>query len=313
MKNNNGKNSVGIVIGAAVALLIGVSAGAQTPQRLPASRTVAPATSFPPGQEAEIKGLIISRDGDDMLVRDEAGKMNVVTLTADTRITSPSGPFKMDKKQRDVTNLLPGLIVKVDGAGGDRGNLVAGKISFHSSALRVAEQISAGDVMTEREIKATQDSVDALKARVDDSLAIMNSRTRDSLAAISARFDDIDKYDARDSATVLFATGSAALTADARRQLDGIASKGMSLSGYLVEVTGFTDGKGSASSNQRLSERRAEAVVAYLSQTGKVPLRRILNPTGFGETDPVASNASASGRTMNRRAEVRILVNRARR
>ena len=105
---------------------------AQEPATLPVTRVTA--YSFPSGQGAKIKGLIIGRQGDDMIVRDQEGRADIVTLTAETKISSPSGLFKMDKKHRDVSNLLPGLIVEIKGSGGDRGNLVADKISFHSSA-----------------------------------------------------------------------------------------------------------------------------------------------------------------------------------
>jgi len=52
-------------------------------------------------------------------------------------------------------------------------------------------------------------------------------------------------------------------------------------------------------------------VMDYFVREKGLPIRRMLNPTGFGEEQPVASNDSASGRAMNRRAEVKILVNRA--
>src|SRR4051812_12796112 len=101
----------------------------QQPTTLPQQRIVATPIQYPQGQPVHIKGLIISRDGEDMIVRDEDKNVDVVTLAADTRITSPSGLFKTSKRTRDVTNLLPGLIVEVDGVGGDRGNLLAHKIS----------------------------------------------------------------------------------------------------------------------------------------------------------------------------------------
>jgi outer membrane protein OmpA-like peptidoglycan-associated protein len=60
-----------------------------------------------------------------------------------------------------------------------------------------------------------------------------------------------------------------------------------------------------------LSRRRAEAVVAYLEEVNGVPLRRVLTPTGMGTSQPVADNSTAEGRALNRRVEVKILVNRA--
>lgn len=288
-------------------------ASAQTPLRLPATNVTVPAINYNPGQDAKIKGLIISRDGDDMTIRDEGGYLDVVTLTEDTKISSPSGVFKTEKKHRDVTSLLPGLIVEVKGSGGQRGNLVAKSVSFHSSALRTAEQIAAGTLALSRRVDANTDSIEALKARVADSLAMVEARARDSLAAINVRFDDLDKYSVRDSATVNFNTGSAMLSDPDKRILDQIVENSSNINGYLVEVTGYADTTGRAAFNQTLSERRAQAVVDYLTQVKSMPLRRILNPTGFGTSHAVATNATPEGRAENRRSEVRILVNQARR
>lgn len=68
-----------------------------------------------------------------------------------------------------------------------------------------------------------------------------------------------------------------------------------------VRVEGHTDNQGSESYNKDLSQRRAEAVVAYLTAHGVEPSR--LEARGFGEELPIASNDSAEGRARNRRVE----------
>jgi OOP family OmpA-OmpF porin len=315
--------TVALLWGGLAVLVLAAKAQAQKdPLLLPTTHVTVPQKTYSPGEGAKVKGLIISRNGDDMVIRDETGYLDVVTLTADTKISSPSGIFKTEKKRRDVTSLLPGLIVEVKGSGGSNGNIVADKISFHSSALKIAQQIAAGDVVPSARIQANTDSIDALKGRGADSLRALNNRmidsisnitmrARDSLGAINARFDDIDKYEEKDSAMVNFAFGKADLTDEAKRALDDVAGRGIQNSGYLIEVRGYADAVGRSSYNQSLSERRAQAVVDYLAQHGNVPLRRMLNPTGFGELDPAAPNDTREGRAMNRRAEVRVLVNRA--
>jgi outer membrane protein OmpA-like peptidoglycan-associated protein len=71
-----------------------------------------------------------------------------------------------------------------------------------------------------------------------------------------------------------------------------------------VQVAGYTDSTGSASHNQRLSERRAQAVLSYLKSHG---LRsQSYAAQGFGSANPVASNATTAGRAQNRRVEVRV-------
>jgi outer membrane protein OmpA-like peptidoglycan-associated protein len=289
---------------------------AQTPQpRVLPVTSVTATRQFAQGEEAKIKGLITSRSGDDMVIRDENGAIDIVTLTNDTKISSPGGLFNLEKRPRDVSNLLPGLIVEVKGMGDDRGKLVADKISFHSSALRVAEQIAAGTVSLRMSVR---DSLSAMNKRaldsldsIRDSMAAMEARARDSLGAIGARFDNIDNYDVRQTSTVFFATNQAELTDDGKRTLDALAASAATQDGYLIEVRGYADSRGSEAHNLLLSSERADAVVDYLVREKNVPIRRLLNPTGFGEEDPAASNATAAGRAQNRRAEVKVLINRA--
>jgi outer membrane protein OmpA-like peptidoglycan-associated protein len=50
--------------------------------------------------------------------------------------------------------------------------------------------------------------------------------------------------------------------------------------------------------------------VRYLIDEKGIPLRRIINPTGFGEANPVGSNQSVTGRAMNRRVSVRVMVSK---
>jgi outer membrane protein OmpA-like peptidoglycan-associated protein len=131
------------------------------------------------------------------------------------------------------------------------------------------------------------------------------------LARIHVRFDDIDNYAVRDSATVYFTTASSALTAEDKQALDAIAASAAKQNGYLLEVTGYTDAVGGEASNLHLSDRRADAVVNYLIRNTNVPIRRVLNPTGFGEERPAATNGTSNGRAMNRRAQIKVLVNEA--
>ncbi len=69
-----------------------------------------------------------------------------------------------------------------------------------------------------------------------------------------------------------------------------------------ITVVGHTDSKGSESYNQRLSERRAEAVKRYLSGGGVNSTR--LNTAGYGELQPRDTNATSTGRARNRRVEL---------
>lgn len=72
----------------------------------------------------------------------------------------------------------------------------------------------------------------------------------------------------------------------------------------VVHVVGHTDSVGSSSYNQQLSRQRADSVVAYLARSG-VPSDR-LRAEGRGESEPRATNSTASGRQLNRRVEIYI-------
>lgn len=69
-----------------------------------------------------------------------------------------------------------------------------------------------------------------------------------------------------------------------------------------IEITGYTDNVGNAGYNQVLSERRAQSVGSYLIGQGIAPGRIFTN--GMGMRNPIASNATASGRAMNRRVVI---------
>jgi len=108
---------------------------------------------------------------------------------------------------------------------------------------------------------------------------------------------------------VLFQTGSAALRPGAADRLQTLAGYLHAHPGQTVRIDGFTDSVGSASSNVALSHARADSVAHALAEMGVNPAR--LSLYGHGESDPVASNADAAGRQLNRRVEVTLVGQRA--
>jgi outer membrane protein OmpA-like peptidoglycan-associated protein len=87
-------------------------------------------------------------------------------------------------------------------------------------------------------------------------------------------------------------------------EIDRIAQIMVKYPQTQIVVEGHTDSVGAESYNQRLSERRAEAVKNLLVQRGVDPYR--VTTIGYGESRPVATNAEAAGRQLNRRVEIRI-------
>ena len=105
---------------------------------------------------------------------------------------------------------------------------------------------------------------------------------------------------------VLFEFGKSRLTPTARGTTRDIAQI-VGKTGRRISVEGHTDSVGTVAFNERLSEDRARSVADALVENG-IPSRRI-STRGFGETKPIASNSSESGRQKNRRVEV-IIENR---
>lgn len=107
--------------------------------------------------------------------------------------------------------------------------------------------------------------------------------------------------------TILFDFDSYALRYEARQDLDRV---GEILGRYpetTVIVAGHTDSRGETGYNQRLSEYRSQSVANYLISRGIQSYR--IRSVGYGETMPIASNATESGRQRNRRVELEIRVN----
>ena len=104
---------------------------------------------------------------------------------------------------------------------------------------------------------------------------------------------------------ITFATDSTELRTDFLDVLDSVAIVLRKYEKTMIEITGHTDSTGAASYNQQLSERRAESVARYLRSTGIISAR--IATQGLGEHYPIASNATASGRSQNRRVELRLV------
>jgi outer membrane protein OmpA-like peptidoglycan-associated protein len=92
--------------------------------------------------------------------------------------------------------------------------------------------------------------------------------------------------------------------------LDKLASDAMSTQNYMIEVAGYASSTGTKALNQKLSDERATAVTEYLRNSANVPMRRILAPAGYGSTHPAATNSDPQGRDINRRVDVKVLVNK---
>ena len=107
---------------------------------------------------------------------------------------------------------------------------------------------------------------------------------------------------------VYFRSGSDEILARSHPMLDEVAGVLRSNRGWRVRVDGHTDSEGPAATNLQLSRRRAASVRRYLIQRGVRPAQ--VGSRGYGETRPIASNATPRGRFRNRRVEFNIVRRR---
>ncbi len=103
---------------------------------------------------------------------------------------------------------------------------------------------------------------------------------------------------------IFFDTGKAILRPESTAELERLLKLLTDQPALRLEMAGHTDNVGKPAANQDLSQRRAQAVVAYLTQHGVAATR--LAAAGYGDTKPVAPNATKAGRQLNRRTEFKV-------
>src|SRR5215831_6690465 len=318
--------STALAFGLALALsplAFGQPSTTQTPADASRARSIAS------GEKMKIKGVVVHRDADTFTVRDMSGVDTIVRLTDRTSVKS-NGGFLRGGTNYGSTMILRGLNLEVQGRGGSNGELNAERIRFNESDLRTARAVESRATPLEERATATEGRLTDVEAnaqkmsgQLDELAAISNAarggakaaqETADAaVAGVNAtndRISALDDYVAQDSMAVNFRSGSAILNADAKTRLDTIATKALNQKGYVLEVTGFADSTGNSNFNRTLSQRRADAVIRYLVENHQIPLRRIVTPFGFGDSNPIADNNTRSGRAENRRVEVKVLVNK---
>ena len=298
----------------------------------PATNTPTDATrarSVSSGEKMKIKGVVVKRDADTFTVRDLTGNDTIVRLTDKTSVKA-NGGFLRSGTNYGTTNILRGLNLEVEGRGGSSGELVADKVRFNENDLRTARAVESRATPLEERASASEgrlseveQNAQKLSGQLDELAAVSNAArggakaaqaTADAaVAGVNAtndRISALDDYVPQDTTAVNFRLGSSVLTAEGKTKLDEIATKALNAKGYVLEVTGFADATGNTVQNRVLSQRRADSVIRYLVEQHQIPLRRIITPYGFGESNPIADNKTRDGRAQNRRVEVKVLVNK---
>jgi OOP family OmpA-OmpF porin len=281
-------------------------------------------------QEATVQGLVIGRSGPSMSVKTADSSRLTVLLSDSTKATEKGGFLGLDRKDLGIAALVPGLSVRVEGAYNPDHQLVAKKIMFSRNSLVTAKQIDAGLHPVNEQVAAAQDQLKSDRRDIDQSqtdlaknsqdidatkqaLAATNEATTGNTQAIgqaNQRFGTLDTFETKDTITVNFANGKATVNKKDKDQLTDFVKQVADTPGSMIEVQGYASAVGSPALNQRLSNERADAVLAIIQQTGAVPMTRILAPAAMGTANPVATEHSRTAQAQNRRVVVTIVVNK---
>jgi outer membrane protein OmpA-like peptidoglycan-associated protein len=287
------------------------------------------------------QGVIIELFSTSFTLRDYWGREMMVDLTETTEIEEQKRNFLRDPKPYSPRELIPGLDVIVKGIN-TGGHIVAEEVKFTQDALKVARTIYSRVQPIEKELSDSNARLETVQTRVGNNekkgqmlsgeveelqagvkLNRQQARTAGStarqalagvasnqmkLSSLNDRFSMLDEYDRYKTLTVHFPFDSTVISQEMESQLDQFFSEIAGLTGYLVEIRGFASTDGDDAYNRQLSQRRADGVRRYVTESHQIHLRRFVVPWGYGTLYPMADDSTLEGRKKNRRVEVRILV-----
>jgi OOP family OmpA-OmpF porin len=314
------------VAGCALALAIAPAAVAQDNAPTSSARQATVAS----GQKTKLRGAVVSRTDTSFVVQDDVSGAQTTVLVNDRTSIKTKGGFLGGGTKYAASNVTRGLHVEVEGRGDSSGNLVADKVRFTDTDLRTARTLEANIVpvegrvgTAENRIGEAEQNATRMSGQLEELSAVSNAAAGGAVAAqeqadravngvqvANERINSLDDYTPAQSININFKLRSAALTPESKTSLDQVAEYAKSAKGFLIEVTGYAYESKNKNTNVQLSRQRAETVVRYLVENHQIPLRRILTPFGYGASNPVADNTTREGRAENRRAEVRVLVNK---
>jgi outer membrane protein OmpA-like peptidoglycan-associated protein len=241
-----------------------------------AAATQSPALAAP----VKVQGVVVTNQNGQLTIKTPNGDQTI-TVPPGTPIRSISGVFGGQKEEVSHSALLPGLPVTIEGDDSS-GHVVAGKVDYKASDYKTAVQINAG---------------------------VQETARRE--AELRSAYSKMGDWDIRAEENVYFKTGSAVISASDKERLMSLASKAKGTKGYVVSVLGYADPTGNAAANEKLSNRRAQAVINYLKQSGHLLPGRVLSASAMGEMNIPIEKADAAAHASARRVTVRVLTSAA--
>ena len=227
-------------------------------------------------QAQQIEGIVVTNKNGQLTVKTPGGNQTI-SLPHDARVRSISGALGGQKKVVPSNSLIPGLPVTIQADGN-----VAREVDYKAKDYKTAAQIQAG---------------------VEET-----SRRSEELRTAYSKMGD---WDVRAEENVFFKSGSAVIAANDKARLKELAGKASTHKGYVISVLGFADPRGNAAANEKLSNRRAQAVINYLKQSGKVLPGRVLGASAMGEMHIPIEKPSAAELQGARKVTVRVLTSAA--
>lgn len=203
-----------------------------------------------------------------------------------------------------LVNAGAGLLYQVSEGFALRGDVRAiHSLDNHNTeaAVNLLVQMSFGSGSSTQGEAAPVAAASVVSNNDNDGDGVANANDRCPQTPAGKRVDKVG-CDCDYTLKLNFGFDSAQLTAEDRAELDQLADAIQDLGHARAEVAGHTDSRGADAYNQKLSERRAQAVINYLGSKGINTSQ--FSAVGYGESQPVADNGTDAGRAENRRVVI---------
>jgi outer membrane protein OmpA-like peptidoglycan-associated protein/cell division protein FtsL len=270
----------------------------------------------------DLKAVVAARDG---ALEEANGQIEVLSVASAAKdenintLTGEIGEWEEVVAQRDASIAVLGTQIAglndaaatkdadIETLNGKVGDLEAVVADRDRTLAETGTQIAAlnTDVATkDADIGTLTGKVDELTTVVaarDATIAALRARPTNSSSGNVAETCAAQASSVMEGSRINFGSGNARITNESNALLERLTGIALACVGsdLTVEIGGHTDSQGSTSDNQALSERRAQAVLAFMAERG-VSAEGV-RAVGFGETSPIADNATAAGRAANRR------------
>jgi outer membrane protein OmpA-like peptidoglycan-associated protein len=231
-------------------------------------------------QMHQLQGIIVTNHNGQLTIKTPHGDQTLA-LPHNTRVRSIAGALGGQKETVPTTALIPGLPVTIN-VDSSSGRPVATSVDYKAKDYKTAAQIQAG---------------------------VQETARRE--AELRSAYSKMGDWDIRAEKQVYFKTGSALLTTVARSDLIALAEQARAHKGYVVSVLGYADPTGNAAANERLSNRRAQTVINFLKQSGKLLPARVLSASAMGEMNIPVDKPGSEAYQNARRVTIRVLTSAA--